>query len=58
MTTLDLSGVSGLQNLTAGTAVTFRLTPYGATSSSGTWYIFNTNGDDLVLNGSVQGPPI
>jgi endonuclease/exonuclease/phosphatase family metal-dependent hydrolase len=56
MTTLDLSGVGGLQNLTAGTTVTFRLTPYGATSSSGTWYLFNTSGDDLTLTGSVQAP--
>lgn len=54
MTTLDLSGVSGLQDLTAGTVVTFRLTPFGATSSAGTFYISNKSGVDLSLTGTVE----
>jgi subtilase family serine protease len=53
MAELNLSGVGGLQNVAAGTTVTIRLVPYGATSSGGTWYIFDTTGNDLVVNGSV-----
>src|SRR5262249_29487167 len=54
MTELDLSVVGGLQNLAAGTVVVFRLVPYGATSSAGTWYVFNQLGNDLVINGLVS----
>lgn len=50
--TLNLSGVSALQNLAGGTAVNFRLTPYGATASTGTFYIFNQTGNDLTIAGS------
>lgn len=54
---IDLSGISALQNLAEGTTVTFRVPTWGATSSGGTWY-FNTNGtagaNDLVLNGTVE----
>jgi hypothetical protein len=55
MAELSLGGVGGLQNLAAGTTVAFRLVPYGATSSAGTWYVYNQPGYDLVLNGTVQG---
>jgi endonuclease/exonuclease/phosphatase family metal-dependent hydrolase len=60
---LDLSSVALLQNVPAQTTVTFRLVLYGATSSGGTWYVFNsgtTAGPDLVVTGRVQpvsGPP-
>ncbi|HJZ90596.1 MAG TPA: endonuclease/exonuclease/phosphatase family protein [Gemmataceae bacterium] len=54
MTALNLSTVAGLQNLSAGTVVDFRLVPYGATSSAGTWYVYNQLGDDLIVSGSVQ----
>jgi hypothetical protein len=53
MAQLSLSGVSGLQNVGAGTVVTFRLVPYGATGSGGTWYVYDKTGDDLVVTGSV-----
>lgn len=53
MTALSLSSVTALQNLTAGTVVNFRLTPYGSTSSAGTWYIYDISpGSDLVISGS------
>jgi hypothetical protein len=52
MAELNASGVTALQNLGAGTTLTLRLVPYGATSSAGTWYIFDTAGDDLFLRGS------
>jgi hypothetical protein len=54
MTQLNLSAVGGLQNLAAGTVVTLRLVPYGATSSAGTWYVYDHTGNDLVVSGSVQ----
>jgi hypothetical protein len=54
MTELDLSGVQGLQNLGAGTVVNLRLVPYGATSSAGTWYVYDEAGGDLVLKGTTR----
>lgn len=54
MNELDLSGVGGLQNLAGGTVVVFRLVPYGASASGGTWYVYDQAGNDLVLNGSIQ----
>lgn len=54
MPQLDLSGISNLQNLTAGTTVNLRVVPYGATSTGGTWYVFDMTGDDLIVSGSVQ----
>ncbi len=39
---IDLSGIAALQNLSAGTQVTFRIVNFGGTSSAGTWYIFDT----------------
>ena len=41
----------------AGTTVTFRIVNYGGTSSSGTWYIFdtaNTSASDLEIQGTVS----
>ena len=54
MPELNLSGITALQNLAAGTAFNLRLTPYGSTSSGGTWYVYDINGKDLVLNGTVK----
>ncbi|HTY07550.1 MAG TPA: 5'-nucleotidase C-terminal domain-containing protein, partial [Candidatus Edwardsbacteria bacterium] len=54
---IDLSGIAALQNVPAGTTVTFRLVNYGGTSSSGTWYIYdvaNTTASDLEISGSVS----
>ena len=53
MTPLSLTGIAALQGLAAGTKVTFRLTPYASTSSSGTWYVYNETGNDLVVNGTT-----
>jgi hypothetical protein len=53
---IDLTGISALQNVAAGTSVTFRIVNTGATSTSGTWYVFDTavsTADDLVLQGAV-----
>lgn len=54
---IDLSGVAGLQNVAAGNVVTIRIVPYGATGSTGTWYIYdkaNTTDPDFSVNGSVD----
>jgi DNA/RNA endonuclease G (NUC1) len=53
---IDLSGFAALQNVGAGTNVTFRIVNYGGTSSGGTWYVFDTAGSsapDLALFGTV-----
>ncbi|MCX6249293.1 MAG: hypothetical protein NTX61_00925 [Bacteroidetes bacterium] len=45
-----------LQNVHHGTLITIRIIPYGASSSLGTWYVYNvTNpaGYDLKMNGTV-----
>ena len=54
---IDLSGIAALQNVPAGTTVTFRVVNYGGTSASGTWYVFdtaNTTAADLEVQGTVS----
>jgi hypothetical protein len=56
---VDLSGFSVLQNIPANTTVNFRLVNYGATSSGGTWYLYDVAGStalDFSLSGSVTYP--
>ncbi|MDB6066578.1 MAG: hypothetical protein JWR26_2786 [Pedosphaera sp.] len=53
---VDLSGIAALQNIAAGTNVTFRLVNYGATGSGGTWYLYDTTNStalDFVVLGTV-----
>ena len=53
---VDVSGFAALQNVGAGTNVTFRIVNYGSTSSGGTWYVFdtaNSTAPDLSLQGTV-----
>lgn len=53
---VDLSGIAALQNVPGGTTVTFRIVNYGGTSTSGTWYIFdtaNSTASDLEVSGTV-----
>ncbi len=54
MAELNLSGVSGLTAVPAGSAVNFRLIPYGATTTGGTWYVYDLAGNDLVVKGTVS----
>ncbi len=56
---IDLSGVTALQNVPAGTNVSFRIVNYSANSSGGTWYVYDgataTPGvDDLEITGSLS----
>jgi hypothetical protein len=53
---INLSGISNLQNVGAGTNVTFRIVNWGGTSSAGTWYVFdvaNSSALDFALQGTV-----
>jgi hypothetical protein len=55
---VDLSGISALQNVAPGTNVTLRVVTWGASSTGGTWY-FNGNGTNpttLTFEGSVRPP--
>jgi hypothetical protein len=54
---IDLSGVSALQNVGAGTNVVFRIVNWGGSNPAGTWYIFdvaNSSASDFVIEGSVS----
>ena len=57
---INLSGIPALQNVSAGTTITFRIVTSGATNTAGTWY-FNDPSDTspLVVNGTLScSPPI
>ncbi len=52
-----LSGIPALQNIGAGTNVTFRIINWAGTDSAGTWYIFDKAGSsapDFAVQGSVS----
>jgi hypothetical protein len=54
---INLSGIASLQNIPAGTTVTFRLVNYAGTNTGGTWYIYdvaNTTASDLEVSGTVS----
>ena len=51
---IDLSGIAALQNVPAGTNVTFRIVNWGASGSGGTWYIYDTAAS-AALDFSVSG---
>ena len=50
---INLSGIAALQNVGAGTNVTFRIVNYGG-GSEGTWYIFDVT-NSTALDFEVQG---
>lgn len=54
---INLSGFAPLQNIGAGTNVTFRIVNYGGTNAVGTWYVFDkagTTAPDLAVSGTVM----
>lgn len=57
LSAVDLSSIAALQNVPESTQVTFRIANYGATGSSGTWYLFDVGTDagvhDFVVNGTT-----
>lgn len=53
---IDLSTFPGLQNVAAGTVVTFRIVNYGASAATGPWYIFDkgaSTSPDFIVSGTV-----
>ena len=53
---INVSGIAALQDVGAGTNITFRLVNYGGTSSAGTWYVYDVGNSaelDLAVQGSV-----
>lgn len=56
---VDLSGVAALQNIGAGTNVTFRIVNYSG-GSSGNWYVYDkgsSSAPDLAFTGSITWQP-
>ena len=56
-----LNNVPGLQGINPGNTITFRLVNTNATSSAGTWYIFdftNTVDNDFEVDGDISGAPV
>ncbi len=52
---IDLLGFSALQNVGAGSNVTFRIVNFGGTSSGGNWYVFDggNSAPDFAVDGIV-----
>lgn len=66
VSTINLSGITSLQNVASGVAVTFRIVNFSASSAGGTWYLYdvaNSTAPDFVVEGIVasntppNGPP-
>ena len=54
---IDLSAIAALQNVPAGTNVTFRIVNWGATSSGGTWYVYDvaaSTAPDISVSGVIN----
>jgi hypothetical protein len=54
---VNLAAIAALKNIPAGVPVTFRIVNWGATSASGTWYLYdvsNTAALDLSVQGTIQ----
>lgn len=54
---IDLSGIADLQDIDAGTTVTFRILLWGATGTTGTWYLNghnNATNPTLTILGVVE----
>lgn len=53
---IDLTSVAALQNIGPGTNVTIRIVNYGASGSTGTWYIYDqaaSTADDFAITGTL-----
>ena len=56
MGAVDLSGISALQSVAAGSTVTFRMVMY-ANTGTGTFYFQNGTGSGLSVSGSTTAVP-
>jgi hypothetical protein len=52
---IDLSTITDLQNVPAGTTVTFRVLAYGASDEGGTWYLVNGNDSATSKTLTIKG---
>jgi hypothetical protein len=50
---INLTEISPLQNLTSDSTVTFRIVNWGASGNTGTWYINDISGNDLIIRGKI-----
>lgn len=54
---INVGAIAGLQNVPAGTTITFRVLAWGASGSGGTWYLVNANtaatSKTLTIKGTV-----
>ena len=52
---IDLSGISALQGVAAGTTITFRLVNFGASGTGGNWYLrdITSNTADFGISGEI-----
>ncbi len=60
MAAVDLSGISALQHVAAGSTVTFRIASWGGSGASGTWYLNDpskTTAADFTVNGTTSAVP-
>ena len=54
---IDLTEIEDLQTIENGNQITLRIVPFGATNSSGTWYVYSVTsptGDNLKIGGVVD----
>ncbi len=57
LSSVNLSGITALQNIGPGTNVTFRLVNWGGNNTAGTWYFFDVAGStavDFAIQGTVS----
>jgi hypothetical protein len=57
---IGLSGIAALQNVAAGTPVTFRIVNYGAGSATEPWYLYDTGNsasNDFAIRGAICVTP-
>lgn len=50
---IDLSSIAALQNVPATSTINFRIVLWGASTTTGTWYLNNITGNDLAVNGTI-----
>jgi len=53
-TAIDLTGISGLQNIAGGTTITFRIYAWGASAATGTFAVGKpSSGNSLIIGGTT-----
>ena len=56
--TVNLSSVTELQNVPAGTVIKFRIAPAAGSGATGTFYIYTGSGGGLTVSGTVTPLPL